>query len=178
MTAGLPAAPTELAEGKAHYAKGTALVEGESIYLEDLDFEAVECQTATNWAKQIGESVFGKDDPWSKEFQKRFVVLPDFAFDFLSETGTEVHTRVKIDDHMKVVEKGKLWTEESLPAETILAGIVQCDRVFGRKGEDITPTGLLDRFAKDSLTLQIGGKATVGRGQMRCVFTPVNGGGQ
>jgi CRISPR-associated protein Cmr4 len=178
VTAGLLAAPAELAEGKAHHAQGTALVEGKLIYLEDLDFEAAECQTATAWAKQIGESVFGKDDPWSKEFQKRFAVLPDSAFDFLCETGTEVHTRVRIDDETKTVADKALWTEESLPAETILAGIVQCDRVFGRNGEDITPAGLLDRFAKDSLTLQIGGKATVGRGQMRCVFTPVNGGGQ
>jgi CRISPR-associated protein Cmr4 len=32
---------------------------------------------------------------------------------------------------------------------------------------------LLDRFAKAALTLQIGGKATVGRGQVRCVFTEV-----
>ena len=72
-----------------------------------------------------------------------------------------------------------LWTEESLPAETILAGIVQCDRVFGRTAKTITPNaGCLIEFAKQPLTLQIGGKATVGRGQMRCVFTPVNGGDQ
>jgi len=32
---------------------------------------------------------------------------------------------------------------------------------------------LLDRFATKPLTLQIGGKATVGRGQVRCVFSEV-----
>jgi CRISPR-associated protein Cmr4 len=71
------------------------------------------------------------------------------------------------------VAKGALWTEESLPAETILMGLIQCDRVFGRNGVDVTPSGLLDQFAKEPLTLQIGGKATVGRGQVRCVFTEV-----
>jgi CRISPR-associated protein Cmr4 len=177
-TSVLPPAPEVLDEKKAYHAKGTALVEGKSIYLEDLDFEVAECQTATAWAVKIGEWVFGKDDPWSREFQKRFVVLPDNAFDFLCETGTEVHTRVRIDEKTKTVDEKALWTEESLPAETILMGLVQCDRVFGRDGEDITPAGLLDRFATTSLMLQIGGKATIGRGQVRCVFTPVNGGGQ
>ena len=178
----LPLAPNDLADEDAHYSvdkeKKTALKEGERIFLEDLDFKARECPTATDWGEKIAAWVFADDPVWQEQFKKRFVVLPDTAFDFLAETGTEVHTRVKINDELKVVEKRALWTEESLPAETILAGIVQCDRVFGRNGEDITPAGLLGRFANDPLTLQIGGKATVGRGQMRCVFTPVNGGGQ
>ena len=97
-------------------------------------------------------------------------------FDFLTETGTEVNARVKINDETKTVADKALWTEESLPAETILAGVIACDRVFGRDGKDITPAGLLDKFATDPLYLQIGGKATVGRGQVRCVFTRTEGG--
>ena len=77
-----------------------------------------------------------------------------------------MHTRVKIEDATKTVAEGALWTEESLPAESILAGIVQCDRVFGPVGTGITEVSLLDRFAKEPLTLQIGGKATVGRGRI------------
>ena len=170
---GVPTAPVGLDEEQAHHTATTALVEGGSIYLEDLDFTAQQCEMATAWAKLISEHVFAEAPPWQEQFNKRFVVLPDLAFDFLCETGTEVHTRVRIDDDTKTVAAGALWTEESLPAETILAGIIQCDRVFGRNGEDITPGGLLDRFAKATLTLQIGGKATVGRGQVRCVFTEV-----
>jgi CRISPR-associated protein Cmr4 len=175
---GLPDAPQELPDSAAHHAGATALKEGEQIFLEDLDFHARDCPTATAWAVKIAAWLFPGDTTWQEQFKKRFVVLPDAAFDFLCETGTEVHTRVRIDDDTKTVAAGALWTEESLPAETILAGIVQCDRVFGRNGEDITPAGLLDRFAKDPLSLQIGGKASIGRGQMRCVFTPVNGDGQ
>jgi CRISPR-associated protein Cmr4 len=175
-------APSELADIDAHhFDEGdtkTALKEGDRVFLEDLDFTARACPTATAWAKFIAKSVFADAEPWQELFKKRFVVLPDTAFDFLCETGTEVHTRVRIDDEMKVVAKGALWTEESLPAETVLAGLVQCDRVFARSGDDVTPSGLLDRFAKDSMALQIGGKATVGRGQVRCVFTAVNGSGQ
>jgi CRISPR-associated protein Cmr4 len=170
---GVPVAPASLDEGKAHHTTTSVLAEGNSIYLEDLDFAAQKCDTATAWATLIAENVFAGDSSWQDQFKKRFVVLPDSAFDFLCETGTEVHTRVKIDDSMKVAVPGALWTEESLPAETVLMGLIQCDRVFGRNGEDVTPQGLLERFAKDALTLQIGGKATVGRGQVRCVFTEV-----
>lgn len=189
----LPPAPSGLADNAAHYAvdkeKKTALREGERIFLEDLDFTAQGCPTATAWAAQIAGWVFPADEVWQEQFKKRFCVLPDVAFDFLSETGTEVHTRVRIDDDTKTVVGGALWTEESLPAETILAGLVQCDRVFSKDGKDVEVAGakldaetLLKRFATNDpskpLVLQIGGKATIGRGQMRCVFTPVTGGGQ
>ena len=49
--------------------------------------------------------------------------------------------------------------------------------MFGRNGEEVTPLGLLDHYARtrteNALTLQIGGKATIGRGQVRCVFQEV-----
>jgi CRISPR-associated protein Cmr4 len=175
---GLPDVPKELADDIGHHATGTALVEEKQIFLEDLDFHAQDCPTATAWAGKIAGWVFAGETAWQEQFKKRFVVLPDAAFDFLCEAATELQTRVRIDDETKTVVDGALWTEESLPAETILAGIVLCDRVFGRNGEDITPAGLLDRFAKDPLHLQIGGKATIGRGQMRCIFTPVRGDGK
>lgn len=169
----VPNAPVSLDQGKAHHTATTALVEGSSIYLEDLDFAGQKCETATAWANLISKHVFAEDTAWQEQFKKRFAVIPDSEFDFLCETGTEVHTRVRIDDDTKTVATGALWTEESLPAETILMGLIQCDRVFGRNGDDITQGGLLDRFAKAALTLQIGGKATIGRGQVRCVFTEV-----
>lgn len=176
----LPNPPGDLEDGLAHHAHETSLVEGGKVYLEDLDFTARMCDTANKWAETLADWVFPdeSDKGWRGPFKKRFLVIPDGAFDFLCETGTEVHTRVKIDDELKTVVKGALWTEESLPAETILAGVIQCDRIFGRDGTEITREGLLDKFAKGSLTLQIGGKATVGRGQTRCVFTPVNGSGE
>jgi len=166
-------APTDLLDNIAHHANETMLVEGNSIFLEDLNFTAQKCSKAAAWAHWIAENVFGGKDAWCEEFQKRFVVLPDAAFDFLCETGTEVHTRVKIKDETKTVDGGALWTEESLPAETILMGLIQCDRVFGRDGTEIKAGDLLKQFTDKPLTLQIGGKATVGRGQVRCVFTEV-----
>jgi len=83
---------------------------------------------------------------------------------------------VKIDDDLKTVVEGALWNEEALPAETILAGLVFCDRVYARDAEGNLEEALLNQFAMKPLALQIGGKATVGRGRVRCLFTPVDGG--
>jgi CRISPR-associated protein Cmr4 len=175
----LPDAPETANEQESRHAEGSVLVENQRIYLEDLDFIANSCETVKKWATVISEYVFGADENWREQFKKRFVVLPDRAFDFLCQTGTEVHARVRINDDTKTVADKALWTEESLPTETILMGLVQCDRIFGsgdKDGRDITPTGLLEKFATAPMTLQIGGKATIGRGQVRCVFTAINGG--
>lgn len=182
----LPPAPPPLAETDAHHSEKTALKEGDRIFLEDLDFNGKPCNAATAWGEKIAAWVFpdkDKDKDWRAVFQSRFVILPDTAFDFLCETATEVHTRVTIDDETKTVADKALWTEESLPTETILAGIIQCDRVFQKNGEkNIIESEILQKFATNDpdkpLTLQIGGKATVGRGQVRCVFTPLHGGAQ
>ncbi len=42
-------APKELDDTMAHHTATTALAEGKSIYLEDLDFTAQKCDTATAW---------------------------------------------------------------------------------------------------------------------------------
>jgi CRISPR-associated protein Cmr4 len=177
------AAPPLPQDDEALYPQGgSAVQERGKIFLEELDFRAKSCATTNGWADLLAQWVFPSETAWQDLFKKRLVVLPDVAFDFLCETGTEVHTRVRIDDETKTVASGALWTEESLPVETILAGVVQCDRVFQNKNNGgangVSERTLLDAFATKELHLQIGGKATVGRGQMRCVFTPVGGAAQ
>ena len=171
----LPKLPQPLSNDQAHHAKNSVLMESNKIYLEDLDFGAKSCEVAAEWAKKIGDWVFGDQQEWKDQFKKRFVILPDSAFDFLCETGTEVHTRIKIKDDTKTVATGALWTEESIPTETILAGIIQCDRFYDSQNKSLTAEELLDKFAPPGspMSLQIGGKATVGRGQMHCTFTKI-----
>jgi CRISPR-associated protein Cmr4 len=101
--------------------------------------------------------------------------VPDSVFDFLTETGTEVSARVRIDDNLKTVQGSQLWNEEALPAETILAGVVCCDRIYSRESSNVTVGDLVREFATSTLSLQIGGKATIGRGRVRCVFTSTGG---
>src|SRR5262249_50308462 len=145
-----PLPQSKLDDDFAHHATDTALVEGNQIFLQDLDFKAQECPSATARAGKIANRVFAGAAAREEQIKERFVVLPDAAFDFLCETGTEVHTRVRIEDETKTVAEGALWTEESLPAETILAGIVQCERVFQKNGardDSIKPPTLIEKFA-------------------------------
>jgi CRISPR-associated protein Cmr4 len=72
-----------------------------------------------------------------------------------------------MDSARRTVDKehGALWYEESLPAETVLAGLVWCDHIpAARQFTEDQMMGLVK-----AATLQIGGKATVGRGQVRLV---------
>lgn len=169
---GLPKlAPVE--RSKVLFVEGSDLCSGrdKQVYFEDLDFVGTASPEAGQWAESLAKWVFPDDADWQAVFRKRFAVLPDEAFDFLSETGTEVNARIRIDDKRKTVAGGALWYEESLPVESILAGLVSCDQVFvGGVSRD----ELWDRFCAGALDLQLGGKATVGKGRVRCVF--VNGG--
>lgn len=148
----------------------------QKIFLADLDFEAEPDESAGKWAKFIADRVFA-DEAWKSHFLKRFVVVPDDAFSFLCETATEIAARVRIDDEKKTVADGALWNEELLPPESILAGIISCDRVYadGAAGEPAPEQALLGKFANAALQLQIGGKASTGRGQVRCMFSKPQG---
>lgn len=157
-----------------HLPEGTisALEETGKVYLEDLDFTVVQCDCAKQWVEKLATWIFpDENDEWRDIFRKRFAMLPDSSFDYLCEMGTEVNARIRIDEQRKIVQRGALWYEESLPAETILAGLVWCDKVFV-SNQEITPAKLLEKYCTGSrVDLQIGGKASVGKGRVRCIFT-------
>lgn len=141
------------------------LLKDQQIWLEELNYTAKSDVLAESWAEFIGNTLF--DGEWKNIFKKRFVILPDNDFAYLCETATEVNARIRIEDDTKTVAKGQLWYEESLPAETILAGIVWCDRPLkGGNSEQ-----LLKDFCSETLSCQMGGKATTGKGRVHCHFS-------
>jgi CRISPR-associated protein Cmr4 len=140
------------------------------IYLEDIDLAAKDDGTLQKWGDFLAGEVFAGDDGWQKIFKERFALVNDDLFTFFCETGTEVSSRIRIEDATKTVVAGALWYEESLPVETLLAGVVWCDRVYGGDGKP-TEGRLMERFCKNPLDLQIGGKATTGKGRVRCLFS-------
>jgi CRISPR-associated protein Cmr4 len=143
----------------------------DKVYFEDLNYLAEESANAATWAQRIASWVFPSDSKWEREFKKRFAIIPDDSFNFLCEHGTEVNARIRIDQETKTVRSGALWYEESLPAETMLAGLVVCDRMFGSNKGGMEPDNLVAKFCSEELQLQMGGKATVGKGRVRCLFS-------
>jgi len=127
------------------------------IVLEDIQLKAR--NDADAWAKAFASVLFPNDPAWQEIFKKRFCIVHDEIFGFFVEHATEVVARIALESEKKTVKKGALWYEESLPAESVLSGVVvaapvkaDIDTVFA------TVRGLIDK------PLQLGGKATVGRG--------------
>jgi len=134
------------------------------VVLEDLDLAADESADVTAWAVWIGERIFPEDGAWQAHLLARLCVVHDDVLGFLADTALEVTARVQLSDQSKTVGNGP-WYEESLPAETVLAGLVIATPVRNvAKG----PAEILDvvgRLARRPV--QLGGKATVGRGLCR-----------
>ncbi len=145
-----------------------------SALLLDLDFTVSGSPIASSWATKLAEWIF-PDKTWQDLFLERFIVVDDDTFSFLATTATEVQPHIRIEPDTKTVMPGALWYEESLPAESILAGIVWCDRVFGVsdvKREEVL--GLCkNRTGQEAV--QIGGKASVGKGRCNLSFTHAQG---
>jgi CRISPR-associated protein Cmr4 len=154
---------------------GSKVERNGNVLLEDLDFSIITDKGETNeWAGLLASHLFPGDVAWQGIFKERFVIMSNNCFSFLSETGTEVNARIKIDQEKKIVVGGALWYEESLPSETILAGLAWCDRDYSNKG--VTQNQIFGEFCKnEAFNLQVGGKATVGKGRVRCIFTKGKG---
>lgn len=168
----LPAAP---APEKAWYAQSTLLkAQGNKVVLEDFDFEGAGEAKLDALADALAKAVRPGDAGFAEDLKRRLIVLPDSSFDHLVEHATEVVTRIKLQDDVKTVEPGGLWYEENLPAESILYGLVLGESVRQRKGDEQgekpTAAEALERLGAlvgRCQVVQLGGKATVGRGVCR-----------
>jgi len=153
-------------------ARGSCCIHGNGnekrLYLEDLDLPANEGDEATAaWSKWLAPFVSPRDDI----FSKRFAVVDDDTMAFLWETATQVDARVRLDEKTRTVARGALWLEESLPPETLLIGLLAADR-SRRRETKMTPEEVLNFALAGEEILQLGGKATTGRG--RCRILPIS----
>lgn len=163
----LPAVPTAPRLGEVVVAANASnLVHDNKVYFEDLDFAVSEAD-ARGVASALAELLFSEDTAWKDAFIGRFALVHDDAMAFLSQHATDVVTRVSLDSEKKTVKEGQLWTEESLPAESILASLVAASP---------TTRGSTTARLKDVLrevttgSVQFGGHTTVGRGRSRMIL--------
>ena len=168
----------QLEADKARVADDSVLfVTNGKMALEDLDIEAYSTGLAGQWADAITAQLYPESvaqyEQWREAVKARFVILPDDIFSFLADTATEIRTRIRIDRETRVVINGALWTEENLPAETVLWGVIGVSASRNKEHSktaqelaDLLPTG-------QELSLQLGGKHTVGRGFCRLLIDEV-----
>ena len=160
-------------EGKALVPnKSRLIVQGNQVVLEEYLFKVEEKEKVSELA-QILSSLTGIED----SLKERLIVLSDDDFADFVKLSTEVITRIKINNETGTVDQGALFTEEYLPAETVMYSIAffsplfvpedkrkkiekRIGNNFNFSSED-TPKNLFKDLPK---VLQIGGNETIGKG--------------
>jgi len=159
-------------DGKVVTEDGSAVLDGSRVTLDGLPY--VREAPSAGVKKVLGalaSAVFPGEDPtnsaWRSFFSERVVIVSDDAFTWLTQTATDVRAHVRINEETGTVAKGALWYTETLPPETILAGLVQIGAI--RKDQD--PKGAFELLKSIAASpLQVGGDATTGAGRVRLVI--------
>lgn len=133
------------------------------VILEDLDFLAAQDGATSEWASLIAGMVF-VEDAWRDFFKDRFLIVHDDIMSYLGRHGIDVTSRNRLENDTKTVADGALWTEESLPTESLLCAFAAIAPNAGTLPLDGL-RGALTAFNGE--TLQLGGNTTVGRGRCR-----------
>lgn len=141
------------------------------VVLEDLDLKFQSSPAVIAWADHLKTKIFPRpeDQNTAARFAAHFCIVPDDVCSFLLQSATEVQARIKLQDDTKTVQKGGLWYEENLPAETILTSVLTAMPLpvhGGLSAVQVLQAALSVRVA------QFGGKAGVGRGLCRLSVFP------
>lgn len=147
------------------------------LIIEDTEYPVLPDEVVGDLASWLVQHTLPQTEaykPFCSRLAEQLVVLTDEEFAFLSEHCTEVVTRIRIDPQTGTVAKGALWTEENLPAESLLwsLALISKDRRpkdDGGKVVSFSPKVMLDRFTavmKDGSRRRLGGDRTVGRGML------------
>jgi CRISPR-associated protein Cmr4 len=151
---------------------GTSLEAEGKVVFEDFDFTARPDDALRSFADNFSARLFGPGDEAKKDrahFVSRACVIHEDVMSILLQTGMEITTRIRLQSETKTVEKGALWSEESLPIESVLAGLAVTTPVMQKDGT-FPDSNALFQYIEAIVTpraVQLGGKASVGRGICR-----------
>jgi len=90
------------------------------------------------------------------QIKERFAIVDDDTFTYFVENFTEVVTRIKINPETGTVNQGSLWTEEYLPAESVMYSLYFENKPLSEEHLKYLP--------KNGELINIGGDQTVGKG--------------
>lgn len=120
--------------------------------------------------KFIAENVFPNSLTVADITQNLVIVSNDDFADFV-KFGTEVSTRIKIDNETGTVKDGALFTVEYLPTETVMYSLVMFSPEFRKAGMNV---GEVESFFIYKPTyFQLGGDATLGKGIFNLIYKEV-----
>lgn len=137
-------------------AKGEALVEMDlgTLFLEELSFDTkADSQVIEEWAGEIAPLI--GHDQVKKRLTEQLAVISDHDFAYLARYSLPVHIRNQLDENKT---SKNLWSEETLPPDTLLYTLLIPRPGREMKGEEI------ERRLKENPYIQIGGNETLGQG--------------
>lgn len=179
-----------LAESACLVTSASAVSVGGSVILEEFSFDSLIYENSdkknvtdliANW---LVEKALPQEDTyayWREKVKNSLVILPDNAFRDFVINSTEVVTRIRVQRDSKTVQDGALWTQEALPADTLMVSsvIARKVRVTEEKEKDKRSPKMIDGLEKNQAEdvlewlqnpkniphyLQIGGDETTGHG--------------
>lgn len=137
------------------------------VMLEEYTFNVVEDKAVNNLGNWLSKTLFKEGSYWGEKIKKDIVILSNDDFRDFVNLSTEVITRTKIDNSTGTVATGSLFTEEYLPAESILYSYVLVSDEF-REGSNFKAKNVLTFFSNNLPdVIQIGGNLTLGKGLVR-----------
>jgi CRISPR-associated protein Cmr4 len=168
----------DVSESNALVSTKSNLVIGSSskVVLEEYAFTVSKNTFVDELGKWLADTVFkGANSYIKKKIQEDIVILSDDDFKDFVNLSTEVITRIKIDNETGTVADGALFTEEYLPAESILYSLVLISDEFSGRDDRMTKDKV-QAFFKENLPnqIQVGGNATLGKGLIRTHFNPTS----
>lgn len=155
---------------------GSSVTANNKVVLEEFSFTTQQdslVDTIVAWlaTNAIPEGV--EYNYWRDKLKNSLIILPDDAFRDFVINSTEVTTRVRIVPDSKTVQQGALWTQEALPADTLMVSAITARRLRVSNGSrpDAFETGSSEKvlaWLRKNLPdrLQIGGDETTGSGQV------------
>ncbi len=143
------------------------------VHLEGVPGRAREDLLTAQWAEWLAPALATRGG--SAWFAHRWVVVPDDRMARLWQTATQRDTRIRLDGDTRTVAKGAVWVEESLPPESLLLGGFSMEEI-PPEGGDRSADGGMEGIWPVERMVQLGGRATIGRG--RCRLLPLSNGGR
>ncbi|MBX5451885.1 MAG: type III-B CRISPR module RAMP protein Cmr4 [Thermogemmatispora sp.] len=153
--------------------------EKSGLLLEEFSFEVSKNQQVTSVAHWLAEHALPLDGYWAGKLRSSLVVLSDDDFRDFALYSTELITRIALNQSTKTVEEGALWTEEHLPADTLLYAPIYATNERRPSEPGQQPRHGLELLQEAQTLsqqagpyLQLGGDETVGRGFVKVRWSP------
>lgn len=136
------------------------------VVLEEFTFTADASAQVDKIAEWLANNALPKGAEyqfWREKLKNSLVILSDDDFTEFTVNSTEIVTRIKIDSATKTVAQGALWTQESLPSDTLLMSVVSVTKSRGGKEMSVDDVA---KWLHANLPprIQLGGDETTGQG--------------